>query len=103
MMWVNVKVMKTTASETDALGNPLAGEPEELWSGTGRFTPWSDLQIQMEDRDVTKNEQLLSIPVSYSTVEDADMVVADGITYQVTDKYNQTPRWTILQLKVYKS
>lgn len=102
MIWSNISVMKNSSAGVDALGNKIAGTPVVLWSGTGRFTLWSDLQVQVEDRDVTSSQQLFRIPAPYETVKDAELAVVDGITYEITDKHHLPPRWTMLQLKVYK-
>ncbi|MDY3234507.1 MAG: hypothetical protein SOW94_08175 [Erysipelotrichaceae bacterium] len=103
MNWIPIILYrKKSSGSVDELGNPIAGDPEEIFNGTGRFTPWSNVLLQITDREVTKSEQLIAIPTDYDAVKSADIAVVDGVKYLITNKYNRSPRWVVMQVKVYE-
>jgi hypothetical protein len=103
MIWTDCIIKKSTTSGQDSLGNPIQRDPVILWSGKGRFTNWTDLELKIEDRTITKDEQAFVIPVPYETIKDAEKAVMNDVEYVVNDKYDLSPRWSVLKVKVYKS
>lgn len=91
---------ETSSEETDDLGNPIKGT-EQVWTGEARYTPWTDQQIALEGREVTKNEQLYAVPVSYGTVSMVRKAEIDGMMMKVIEVTDLSPRWTVIRVKVY--
>lgn len=102
MMWKRGAVYALTDSgNEDELGNPIKGR-SVLWSGDMRFTPWTDDDITVNGRDVTKNEQRYAIPAPYETVKNAEQAELDGVMLSITSVSDLGPRWTMIQVKVHK-
>lgn len=104
MIWKPCILYAETADyeNTDELGNPTKGT-EQVWSGKIRFTPWTDQQIALEGRDVTKNEQQYAVPVAFSVIEFARKAEIDGVMLKVIDVTDMSPRWSVIRVKVYGS
>lgn len=102
MIWKNCTLYAETIDEdnTDELGNPARGT-EQVWAGSCRFTPWTDQQIALEGRDVTKNEQLYGVPVNYDVVAFAAFAEIDGVRMKVIEVTDLGPRWSVIRVKVY--
>lgn len=104
MIWKPCILYAETADyeNTDELGNPTKGT-EQVWSGKIRFTPWTDQQIALEGRDVTKNEQQYAVPVAFNVIESARKAEIDGVMLKVIDVTDMSPRWSVIRVKVYGS
>ena len=104
MIWKPCILYAETADyeNTDELGNPTKGT-EQVWSGKIRFTPWTDQQIALEGREVTKNEQLYAVPVSYDVVAFVKKAEVDGVMMKVIEVTDLSPRWSVIRVKVYGS
>lgn len=104
MKWVDCKLYAETIDydKTDELGNPEKGT-EQVWTGSVRFTPWTDQQIALEGREVTKNEQLYTVPAAYEIIKSVRKAELDGITHKVIEVTNFSPRWSVIRVKVYGS
>lgn len=102
MIWKNCTLYAETidVENTDELGNPIKGT-EQVWAGQVRFTPWTDQQIALEGRDVTKNEQLYAVPVSYDVVAFVRKAEVDGVMMKVIEVTDLGPRWSVIRVKVY--
>lgn len=102
MIWKDCKLYAETidTSKTDALGNPEKGT-EQIWGGLIRFTPWTDQQIALEGREVTKNEQLYAVPASYDDVCFAKKAEIDGTMLKVIEVTDLSPRWSVIRVKTY--
>ena len=85
----------------DELGNP-AKTRKTAWTGQVRFTPWDNQQLALENREVTKNEQLYAVPVSFRTIRRCKWALLDGVLHSVNIITEMGPRWTVIQVKVYK-
>lgn len=102
MIWKPCQLQAITGQSEDALGNPTGGEWETIKNTFARFTPWTDEQIALEGREVTKNEQRFVIPIPFASFPDCTHAVIDGRRQQITEKIDLAPRYTVLQVKVYK-
>lgn len=104
MKWEDCILYAETIDEenTDELGNPVKGT-EQVWTGKARFTPWTDQQIALEGRDVTKNEQLYVVPVDYDVIEFVRKAEIDGVMMKVIEVTDMSPRWSVIRVKVYGS
>ena len=104
MIWKPCILYAETIDEkkTDELGNPEKGT-EQVWSGNARFTPWTDQQIALEGREVTKNEQLYAVPVDYAVIAFVRKAEIDGVMMKVIEVTDFSPRWSVIRVKVYGS
>lgn len=100
MIWKNCTLYAETVTGEDELGNPVKGT-EQVWTGKIRFTPWTDQQIALEGRDVTKNEQLYAVPVFYSMIQWVKKAELDGVMLKVISVEDLGPRWSLIRVKAY--
>lgn len=102
MMWKQgaVYALKDSGNE-DELGNPIK-EQSVLWSGDLRFTPWTNDDITVNGREMTMNEQRYAVPVPYEAIKNAEQVELDGVMLDVTSISDFGPRWTMIQVRVYR-
>lgn len=103
MIWKRLKLIKFVQQIGDELGNLHMGKPDDVLLTWCRETPWTDEQIALEGREVTKNEQRFIMPYNGGKLPDFDAFVVDGVTYQPTETMRLNPRYMVLQGKVYKS
>lgn len=104
MIWKPCILYAETADyeNTDELGNPTKGT-EQVWSGKIRFTPWTDQQIALEGREVTKNEQLYAVPVAYETVKSVKWAELDSALLKVKEVTDLSPRWSVIRVVIHKN
>lgn len=100
MTWKDIVLYGLTDGEEDELGNP-AQEQTEIWSGQGRFTPWTLAEIEVNGREVTETEQRYIIPVSYATAKATERFTVNGVTFDITSITDMSPRWVMLQGRAY--
>ena len=101
MIWEPCTLYEPEETGQDILGNPII-EPKEVLQTYARFTPWTDEQIALEGREVTENEQRFALPIPYQAVVDCYMAEINGVKQEITAKINLCPRYTMIQVKVYK-
>lgn len=102
MIWKPCALKAKTPGGTDSLGNPTDPEWTTVKETSARFTPWTDEQIALEGREVTKNEQRFILPVQFSSLPEFQRAVIDDIAYDITQVIDLAPRWTVIQGKVHK-
>lgn len=85
----------------DALRNPVYTD-QEIKRTRARITPWTDEQIEMEGREVTKNEQRFIVPIPYLKFPKCQKVCIDGHKQEITQIIDLSPRFTLVQVKKYK-
>lgn len=102
MIWKSCLLQVISGQTEDELGNPAGGEWQTLKKTYARFTPWTDEQIGIEGRTVTKNEQRFAVPVPFSAFPQCTHAVIDGVRQEITQKIDLSPRYTVIQVKVYK-
>lgn len=101
MKWEKCKLYKNKQVGMDSLRNPIY-EKELVLETICRFTPWSDMQIHLEGREVTKNEQRFVIPLPFDDFPGCNYVEINGIMQKVTEATSLSPRYTSIQVSVYK-
>lgn len=101
MIWKPCQLKAREKIEEDALRNPIY-EWKTVMETKARFTPWTDEQIALDDRDVTKNEQRFIIPLPRHRIPECQRAEIDGIEQEITQLIDLSPRWTAIQVKVYK-
>ena len=62
MIWKVCLLQIVSGQAEDALGNPTGGQWQTVLETFARLTPWTDEQIALDERDVTRNEQRFIIP-----------------------------------------
>lgn len=102
MIWKACQLQVITNQTEDALGNMVGGKWETVKDTFCRFTPWTDEQIALEGRDVTKNEQRFAIPIPFERFPECTHAVIDGIRQKIKEKIDLTPRYTVIQVEVCK-
>jgi len=102
VIWKPCQLQIITGQTEDALGNMVGGEWQTVKDTFCRFTPWTDQQILLDNRGVTKNEQRFAIPISYDNFPDCTHAVIDGVRQKIKEKIDLTPRYTVIQVEVYK-
>lgn len=102
MIWKECLLQKKTGQTEDALGNLVGGEWTTVLDTFCRDTPWTDQQILVDTRGVTKNEQRFAIPIPFETFPDCTHAVIDGVRQKIKETIDLTPRYTVIQVEVYK-
>lgn len=102
MIWKPCLLQKLVGQEEDELKNPVGGEWQTVKETVARFTPWTNEQIALEGREVTRNEQRFMIPVPFAAFPECTHAMIGGIRQEITQKMDLTPRYTVIQVKVYK-
>jgi hypothetical protein len=102
MIWRAINVLKAI-TEKDRLGNDCTtGRFDILAETKGRFSPWTDTDVEIEGRDVTENEQRYLLPVPYDTIKTATHADFGGKVVEITQITDNAPRWTVLQVRRWK-
>lgn len=102
MKWKSCQLQIITNQTEDALGNMTGGEWQTVKDTYCRFTPWTDQEILLDTRGVTKNEQRFAIPIPFEYFPECTHAVIDGVRQKIKEKIDLTPRYTIIQVEVYK-
>lgn len=101
MIWKKCLLKAKEKVGEDALKNPVY-EWNTVCETRVRSTPWTDEQIALDDRGVTRNEQRFIIPIPYHRFPKCQKAVIDGREQDITQVIDLSPRWTAIQVKVYK-
>lgn len=101
MKWEDMTIFQEKCVGEDKLGNPIY-DFSEYKTVKVRKTPWTDEQISIEDREVTKNEQRYIIRAPFEDISACKRVRMNGVLLEVTEKSDLSPRFSIIQVKVYK-
>ncbi len=101
MIWKRCILQAKEQVSEDALNNPLY-EWKTVKKTQARATPWTNEQITLEGRDVTRNEQRFIIPIPYHSFPRCQRAVIDGREQEITQLIDLPPRWTVIQVKMYK-
>lgn len=103
MIWKPCTLEALTGQTEDALGNLVGSEWETLEETFARFTPWTDEQVALEGRDVTRNEQRFALRIPYNRFPGkATHAVIAGRRQKIKEVIDLCPRYTVIQVKVYK-
>lgn len=100
MIWKPCTLYEPEETGKDILGNPIF-EPKEVLQTYARLTPWTDEQVALEGRTVTRNEQRFVIPIPFEDISNCYIAEIDGVRQEITEKTNLCPRYTVIQVKVY--
>lgn len=101
VMWKPCILLSETQVGEDALRNPIHAY-QEVKRTRARITPWTDEQVALEGREVTKNEQRLIIPIPYQKFPECQRICIDGHEQDITQITDLSPRFTLVQVKKYK-
>ena len=102
MIWKPCQLQIIAGQTEDALGNAVGGEWQTVKNTFCRFTPWTDEQVSLEGREVTKNEQRFAIPIPFISFPQCTHAVIDSHRQKITQKIDLAPRYTVIQVEVYK-
>lgn len=101
MIWKTCQLKVREKIGEDALQNPLY-DWKTVAETKARLTPWIDEQISLEGREVTRNEQRFIIPIPFSRFPKCEKAILDGHAMDITQMIDLSPRYTVIQVKVYK-
>ena len=102
MIWEPCQLQIVTGQTEDDLGNMIGGAWMTVKKTVCRHTPWSNEQISIEGRDVTRNEQRFVVPIPYESFPSCTHAVVNGIRQEIRKIIDLSPRYTIIQVRVYK-
>lgn len=102
MIWKECFLQKKTGQIEDALGNLVDGKWKTVMATLCRATPWTDSQILVDTRDVTKNEQRFAIPIPFQMFPECSHAVIGGVRQKIKEVIELSPRYTVIQVEVYK-
>ena len=102
MIWKPCQLQIVRNQTEDALGNMVGGEWQTVKDTSCRFTPWTDQQIAMDNRGITKNEQRFAIPIPFASFPICTHAVIDGVRQKIKEKIDLAPRYTVIQVEVHK-
>ncbi len=101
MIWKDCILLGQVETGEDALGNPIY-DTKEVKATKARFTPWTDEQISLEGREVTKNEQRYIIPIPFKDFPVCHFAEIECKSMEITQIIDLSPRHTAIQVKIYK-
>lgn len=102
MKWERCTLLNAVdTGQTDALGNTIT-ENKAVMETKARFTPWTNEEIQLDSRKVTKNTQRYILPVNYSNLPKCNCIFIDNRELEIIEMLNLSPRYTAVLVKVYK-
>lgn len=102
MIWKECLLQKKTGQTEDELGNLVGGYWKTVSTTLCRATPWTDQQILVDTRDVTKNEQRFAIPIPFQMFPECSHAVIGGVRQKIKEVIELSPRYTVVQVEVYK-
>lgn len=103
MIWQPCKLLRDVETGKDELNNPIY--ELQIVSNKNlccRHSPWTNEQITLEGREVTKNEQQFVLPIPISKFPQCNHAEIDGKKLKITKITDLSPRYTVMQVKVYK-
>lgn len=103
MIWRACVLVGARQEGEDELGNPKF-EEIQLKTTLARISPWTNEEIQIEGREVIKNEQkiLLRLPHSIYCGCGCTKIRFDKKEYEVLKDVDLFPRYTLLRVKSYR-
>lgn len=101
MIWKKCRLLANVETGEDALGNPVYAL-SEVKRTVARFTPWTNEQIAMEGREITRNEQQFILPIPYTQFPVCQKVEISGHVMDIKDVTDFGPRYTSIRVKAYK-
>lgn len=102
MIWKHC-ILKRERTTDSRLGSKLpTGTFDIITEADCRFTPWSNEDVAVEGRDVTRNEQRYALPIPYDTAKNATHAELDGVLLKVKQVIDLSPRWSLLQVEVHR-
>ena len=104
MIWQKCELKRLAGQTEDALGNLTGGTWLTLLEVGCRHTPWTNEQIALEGREVTRNEQQFVIPVPIRCLPRGctHVTIDNGPEQEITQVIDLSPRWTVIRVRVYK-
>lgn len=102
MIWKPCDLQIITNQTTDELGNKVGGEWKTVKSTLCRTTPWTDEQILSDTRGITKNQQRFALPIPFPEFPDCTHALIGGVRQKINEVIDLSPRYTVIQVEVYK-
>ena len=101
MIWKVCRLLAKKQIGEDVLHNPEY-DFTVVKETVARATPWTDEQIALEGREVTRNEQRFLIPIPFPVFSECQKAEIDDCVQEITKVIDLGPRYTAIQVKSYK-
>lgn len=101
MIWKQCRLLAKNQVGKDVLHNPQY-DYAVVKETIARSTPWTDEQISLEGREVTRNEQRFLLPIPFSAIPECQRAEIDGCIQEITQMIDLSPRYTVIQVRCYK-
>lgn len=99
MMRDTITLYRNVKVGLDPLKNPIY-EKELITKGKGQITPWTNEEIALLDRGITKTEEKLITQLSFEECGKASIIEVNGKEFTVEQVSNNI-RWRVLRIKRY--
>lgn len=97
MKWETCTLVNPEITGYDELGNEIKKDAD-VQTVFGRFTPFSETDLHIEGRTVTKNSRKVLIRKPFSGILPCEKIRIDGLQYYISEK-SAAGRFTILYVE----
>lgn len=97
MKWETCTLVNPEITGYDELGNEIKKDAD-VQTVFGRFTPFSETDLHIEDRTVTKNSRKVLIRKPLSGILPCEKIRIDGLQYRISEK-SAAGKFTILYVE----
>lgn len=97
MKWEMCTLINSVITGYDELGNEIR-EDAEVQTAFCRFTPFTEADLRIEGRTVTKNSRRVLIRKPLSGILPCEKVRIDGLQYRISEK-SAAGRFTVLYVE----
>lgn len=101
MIWVPCALIGEIQTGKDVLNNPTY-ESVEVKQSLARCSPWTDEQIVLEGREITRNEQQYILPIPFIDFPTCQKIRLNGHELDIMDITDLSSRYTLIRVKKYK-
>ena len=102
MKWEKCVLLNQSEIGKDELNNSVY-ELKEVKTTICRFTPWTNEDIEIEDREVTKNERRYAIPMCFSSFPKCTHASIGDVIYEIKEVVDLSPRYVSIRAKAYET
>lgn len=97
MKWETCTLVNPEITGYDELGNEIKKDAD-VQTVFGRFTPFTETDLRIEGRTVTKNSRKVLIRKPLSGILPCEKIQIDGLRYRISEK-SAAGRFTILYVE----
>lgn len=97
MKWETCTLINPEITDYDELGNEIRIDAD-VQTVFGRFTPFTETDLHIEGRTVTKNSRKVLIRKPLSGILSCEKIQIDGLQYYISEK-SAAGRFTVLYVE----